>query len=151
MLKKFVVLVFALLLAMPALAEELSTRYFTANLPEDWKAVMPPTENQGLTSAIFAKTTGGVSVTIVVGPSSGADAKTIAEMFASQFKAEKPPVEKNGQYVFTFTQQNVPCQAWVASQGNVFMVTSLAGDHKEALAFLKKNVKSADFPDLLPK
>lgn len=151
MVKKFVVFVVVLLLAMPALAEELSTNYYTVTLPEGWKAVMPPTENQGMTSAIFAKTTGGVSVTIVVGPSSGADAKTIAEMFASQFKAEKPPVEKNGQYIFTFTQQNVPCQAWVATQGDVFMVTSLAGDSKEALAFLKKNVKSADFPHLLPE
>lgn len=31
------------------------------------------------------------------------------------------------------------------------MVTSLAGNHKEALDFIKKNVKSADFPKLLPQ
>ena len=151
MLKKCVAFVFVMLLALPAMAEELSTKYFTVNVPDGWKAVMPPTENQGMTSAIFAKATSGVSVTMVVGPSSGSDAKTIAGMFATQFKAEKPPGEKNGQYTFNFTQQGVPCQAWVATQGDVFMVTSLAGNHKEALDFIKKNVKSADFPKLLPQ
>ena len=156
MLKKFAAFVFIMLLALPAMAEELSTKYFTVNMPDDWKVIMPPTENQGITSAVFAKNTSGVSVTMVVGPSSGADAKTIAGMFATQFKAEKPPVEKNGQYTFNFTQQEVPCQAWVAVQGDVFMVSSLAGNQKEALNFIKKNVKSADlniheekFTDLL--
>ena len=90
MLKKFAAFVFIMLLALPAMAEELSTKYFTVNMPDDWKVIMPPTENQGITSAVFAKNTSGVSVTMVVGPSSGADAKTIAGMFATQFKAEKP-------------------------------------------------------------
>ncbi|WP_417291736.1 hypothetical protein [Desulfovibrio porci] len=151
MLKKFAAFVFIMLLALPAIAEELSTKYFTVNMPDDWKVIMPPTENQGITSAVFAKNTSGVSVTMVVGPSSGADAKTIAGMFATQFKAEKPPVEKNGQYTFNFTQQEVPCQAWVAVQGDVFMVSSLAGNQKEALNFIKKNVKSADYAKLLPQ
>lgn len=151
MLKKLAAFMFIMLLALPAVAEELSTKYFTVTMPDDWKVIMPPTENQGITSAVFAKNTSGVSVTMVVGPSSGADAKTIAGMFAAQFKAEKPPVEKNGQYTFNFTQQQVPCRAWVAVQGDVFMVGSLAGNQKEALNFIKKNVRSADYAKLLPQ
>lgn len=151
MLKKLAAFVLIMLLALPALAEELNTKYFTVNMPDDWKVIMPPTENQGITSAVLAKNTNSVSVTMVVGPSSGADAKTIADMFATQFKAEKPPVEKNGQYIFNFTQQQVPCQAWVAVQGDVFMVSLLAENKKEALDFIRKNVKSADYAKLLPQ
>ena len=54
MLKKFVAFVFVMLLAMPALAEELNTKYFTVSVPEGWKVVMPPTEKQSATSASFA-------------------------------------------------------------------------------------------------
>ena len=68
-------------------------------------------------------------------------------MFATQFKAEKPPVEKNSQYTFN-CQQGVPCRAWVATGRRVHERSpSLAGNHKEALDFIKKNVKSADFPN----
>ena len=151
MLKKLVAFVFVMLLAMPALAEELNTKYYTVNTPDGWKAIMPPTENQGTISAIFANAAGNASVTFVVGPNSGADTKTIADMFAKQFKANKPPVEKNGQYTFTFAQQDITSQAWVASQGDVFMITVMAGDRKAAAAFVKKHVKSPDFPALLPK
>ncbi len=151
MLKKFVAFVFVMLLAMPALAEELNTKYFTVSVPEGWKAVMPPTEKQGTTSAIFANAAGDASVTLVISPTGGADTKTIADMFAKQFKATKPPVEKGGQYTFTFAQQDITSQAWVASQGDVFMLTVMAGNRKSAAAFVKKYVKSADYPALLPK
>lgn len=151
MLKKFVAFVFVMLLAMPALAEELNTKYFTVSVPEGWKVIMAPTEKQGTTSAIFANSAGDASVTFVIGPNSGADTKTIADMFSKQFKATKPPVEKGGQYTFTFAQQDITSQAWVASQGDVFMITVMAGDRKSAAAFVKKHVKSADYPALLPK
>lgn len=137
--------------APPAGPSELSSKYYTVSVPEDWKAIMPPTENQGMTSAIFARTAGSAVVTMVVGPRGAADAKTIAGMFAEQFKAEKPPVEKNGQYTFSFTQQGMPCQAWVATEGDVFMVTSVTGNRKEALAFIRQHVKSAEYAKLLPQ
>lgn len=35
-----------------------------------------------------------------------------------------------------------PARPGVATQGDVFMVISLAGNHKEALDFIKKNVKA---------
>lgn len=154
MLKKSLAL---LLLAMlmqvtPALAEEVSNQYFTVNVPEGWKAVPAPQQAQGLVSAIFAKASGGVSVTIVVGPNSGNDAKTIATAFAQQFGAPKPPVEKNGQYSFAFTQQGVSCQAYVSAQNDIFMVISLAGNPKEGMEFLKKNAKAVGaYTNLLPK
>lgn len=152
MMKKFAALLFIMLLAVPALAEEITTKYFTVTVPDDWKAVMPPSENQGVSTAIFAKASGTLSVSFVAGPKRGADAKSIAGMFASQFKSEKPPVEKNGQYTFTFMQQNVPAQVWVATQGDAFLVTSIAGSpYKEGLEFVKKNVKSANYADMLPQ
>lgn len=137
--------------ATPAGPTELTSKYYTVSVPEDWKAIMPPTENQGMTSAIFARTAGSAVVTMVVGPRGAADAKTIAGMFAEQFKAEKPPVEKNGQYTFSFTQQGMPCQAWVATEGDVFMVTSVTGNRKEAQAFIRQHIKSADYAKLLPQ
>ena len=131
--------------------EQLSCKYYTVTMPDDWKAVMAPAENQGMTSAIFARTAGSAVVTMVVGPRGVADGKTIAGMFAEQFKAEKPPVEKNGQYTFSFTQQGMPCQAWVGTEGDVFMVTTVTGNRKDAQAFLRQYVKSADYPKLLPQ
>ncbi len=130
---------------------ELSCKYYTVEIPSDWKAIMPPTENQGMTSAIFAKNSGSAVVTMVIGPRGGADVKMIAGMFAEQFKADKTPVEKNGQYTFTFTQQGMPCQAWVSAHNDVFMVTSITGNRKDAQSFIKDGIKSTDYAKLLPQ
>lgn len=152
MMKKFLALLFIMLLAVPALAEEITTKYFTVNVPDDWKAVMPPSDNQRVSTVIFAKASGTLAVTLVAGPNSGVDAKTIADTFADQFKAEKPPVEKNGQYTFTFKEKNASAQVWVATQGDAYLVISIAGSpYKEGLEFVKKNVKSPNYPDMLPK
>ena len=131
--------------------EQLSCKYYTVTMPDDWKAVMAPAENQGMTSAIFARTADTAVVNMVVGPRGVADGKTIAGMFAEQFKAEKAPVEKNGQYTFSFTQQGAPHQAWVGTDGDVFMITMITGNRKEAQAFIKQHVTSADYPKLLPQ
>jgi len=111
MFRKFAVLLFVMLLATPVLADEVSTKYISVDLPDNWKAVMAPTENQGTTTVIFSNASGSSTVGFVTGPNGGADTKTVAEMFANQFKALKPPVEKNGQYTFAFTQQQTPCQS----------------------------------------
>ena len=151
MFRKFAVLLFVMLLATPVLADEVSTKYISVDLPDNWKAVMAPTENQGTTTVIFSNASGNSTVGFVTGPNGGADTKTVAEMFANQFKALKPPVEKNGQYTFAFTQQQTPCQSWVAASGDIFMVTTITGDRKLGLAFIKKYVKSAEYASLLPK
>lgn len=127
----------------------LACRYYTVSLPDDWKALMPPTENQGMTKAIFARTAGSSVVQMAVAPRGAADGKTIAGAFAEQFKAEKPPVEKNGQYTFTFMRQGIPSQAWVSTEGEVFMVTTITGNRKEAQNFLREHVKSAEYAKLL--
>jgi len=94
MFKKFAVLLFFMLLAAPVLADEVSTKYISVDLPDNWKAVMPPTENQGVTTVIFSNAAGNSTVNFVTGPNGGADLKTVAETFATQFKSPKPPVEK---------------------------------------------------------
>lgn len=131
--------------------EEYSCKYYTATLPADWKAIVPPTEQQGNINAIFAQTPGKAVVTLINGPNVGADAKTIAEMFADQFKASKAPVEKNGQYSFSFMQNDSPSKAWVAVDGTEFMISIIAGNQKEAQRFLKNNITSEDYPKLLPQ
>ena len=135
----------------PANPGELSCKYYTVTMPDDWKAVMAPTENQGMINAVFARTAGSAVVTMVVAPRGVADGKMIAGMFAEQFKAEKPPVEKNGQFTFSFTEQGMPCQAWVTTEGDVFMVTTIKGNRKEGQAFLKQHVKSEEYAKLLPQ
>ena len=131
--------------------EQLTCKYYTVTMPDDWKAERAPTEKQGMISAIFTRTAGSTVVSMIVAPRGVADGKTIAGMFAEQFKAEKPPVEKNGQYTFSFTEQGMPCQAWVGTEGDVFMVTTVKGNRKEAQAFIRQYVKSADYPKLLPQ
>lgn len=130
---------------------ELNCKYYTVSVPDDWKTLMPPTQNQGMTSAIFEQAAGSAVVTMVIGPRGVDDAKTIAGLFAEQFKAEKPPVEKNGQFTFSFSRQGMLCQAWVATEGDVFMLTSIWGNSNEAQAFIRQHVKSSDYAKLLPK
>lgn len=137
--------------AEAAAPSEYSCKYYTVTLPDDWKAVLPPAEKHGMTNATFAKVTGAPVVTMIVGARGVADARTIATMFAEQFKAEKAPVEKNGQYTFSFTQLDKPCQAWIATEGDIFMLTSITGNRKEALNFIKRNIKSQDYTRLLPQ
>lgn len=125
--------------------------YYKVTLPEGWKAVMPPHDQQGNISAIFATSTNGTVVTMIVGPNDGADAQTIASMFAEQFKATGKPVEKNGQYTFRFQMQNGAAQAWVGTQGAVFMVTAVSGNTRQGQDFLRRAVSSDQWGDLLPK
>lgn len=84
--------------AQEATPSEYSCKYYTVTLPDDWKAVLPPAEKHGMTNATFARVTGAPVVTMVVGARGVADAKTIATMFAEQFKAEKAPVENHPRF-----------------------------------------------------
>ena len=150
-------LLFFLAVPGPALAAEpqnlLTCPFFTVALPDDWKAITPPEETTGIgmTKAHFANTAGTSSVVLVVGPNSGLDAKTIAQTYAQQYKARKEPVESNGQFTFAFLQQKMPCQAWITTQDDMFMVTVVMGNQREGLNFVRKHVTSADFPKLLPR
>lgn len=126
-------------------------KYYTVNLPDGWTAIMPPTDQLGTVNAIFATTAGSSVVTMIIGPNGGADAQTIADMFAEQFKAPKPPVLTNGQYVFYFPLQKNNAQAIIASSGDEFMVTTIAGNMQLARNFLKNAVKSERWKALFPK
>lgn len=139
------------LFALPAQAEKISTKYLSVDLPENWKVVMPPSESQAYSTVIFANATGTATVAFVAGPNGGVDAKTIATMFAEQFHAPRAPYARRGQQTFTFTQQNTVHQAWVATVEDAFLLSTLSGDRKEALAFIRNCVTSPAFPELLPR
>ncbi len=130
---------------------EFACKYYTVKLPDSWKAIMPPTDKQGTVNAIFAGSAGTPVVTIIVGSSGGADVKTIAGMFAEQFKAPKPPVEKNGVLSFSFPLQNTTAHAYVAAQDKVFMVTTISGNARQARDFIKKSITSENYSALLPQ
>lgn len=130
---------------------EYECKYYKVTLPDDWKAIIPPTDQQGTINAIFATNTGNTVVTLIVGPNGGADTRSIAAMFAEQFKASKPPVDKNGQFSFTFPIQNGTAQAIVSGSGPDFMVTTIAGSNRLAQNFLRDNVHSENYAGLMPK
>ena len=126
-------------------------QYYTVTLSPGWTVVTPPTENQGTVTSVFKSNGGGVAVMLVLGKLGGADAKTIAQMFAEQFRAGKPPVAKNGQYTFTFIRDDKPCEAFITSYDDIFMVTTISGNRKEATNFIKNQVKSEEYSKLLPQ
>lgn len=134
-----------------------SCAYYTVRLPEGWRAVLVPEERQGNVNAIFASANDQAIITPIVGPRGGADAATIAEMFAEQFKAQSPPVERYGQYFFSFEQTDAATghskkvDACVSTQGGQFMVTTWTGDQAQVRDFLTKSMTSDNYPDLLPR
>lgn len=130
---------------------EYACQYYKVKLPEDWKAILPPQDKQGTVSAIFATATGSVVVTIIVAPSSGADATTIAGMFAEQFKAPKSPVEKNGLLTFAFPLQGATAQAFVGVKDKIFVVTTINGNIRIARNFIKSSIESGELASLLPQ
>ena len=132
-------------------ANELNCPYFSVTLPNDWQAISPPSETQGLTSAVFSKNASSTTVAILVGQRHGTDAKTIAKYFASQFKAYQNPEEKKSRYTFNYTQQGLQCQAWVSTQDEIFMVISLIGNPREAMNFVKNNITSKTYTKLIPE
>lgn len=128
-----------------------SCPYYTATLPEGWKAVQAPVEQEGNTNAIFANPSVGAAITLVVGPSLGADAETIASMFAEQFKATGPIKTQNGRKVFSFLQNDLPTQAIVSVSGSEFMLTTIRGKTKDTDDFLKNALKSENYEALMPR
>lgn len=135
----------------PAGPVEYTSPYYKVTVPAGWKAIIPPTDQQGTTNAIFSKTTGNATVTLIIGPNGGANAKAIAQMFAEQFKSPKPPVEKNGLFSFSFPQNDGSAHAYVGSQDSEFIVMVFGGNEKEGMQFVKDNVKSETHAALLPK
>lgn len=127
------------------------TRYYSVTLPDNWKVLTPPSENQGLTVGVFARKNGNTIISMMAGPNSGESAKSIADLFAEQFKASRAPVEKNGRYTFNFSSQNMQRLAWISCDGDMFMLVTIYGNRNEAMNFLRKNVTSKDYPGLLPQ
>lgn len=136
-------------------SDEYSCPYYTVHLPPDWKAFRAPEERQGLVYAIFAKNPSSPIVTIIVGPRQGAEPDMIASLFADQFKAKKAPVQKNGQYFFSFPQTLPGAQtptsanACVSTDGDYFMLTIYTGNQKEAQNFITSI--NSNYPNLVPK
>lgn len=136
---------------IPVTPGEYKCKYYSVKLDEGWKAIVAPEEVSGNVNAIFATDSGSTLVTMVAGPSGGEDAKTVATMFAEQFKATGQPVLKNGQYTFQFPIQNSVASAWVTVYDGVFMMAYIAGSTRQGLKFIKDCIHSEGYPGLLPQ
>lgn len=128
-----------------------SCRYYSVKLPDGWKAYLPPTERQGLTTSIFGRENQNLTVTMVVTQHGGMDIKELSKIFADQYNASRPPVEKNGQYSFNITRNNLPAQVIVTTYGPDTMLTTITGNLRDGMNFIKNYVSSADYKELLPK
>lgn len=135
----------------PGKAESYASKYYEVTLPMGWKAITPPEERQGNVNAIFADASGSAAITLVVGPSLGADAKEIAEMFAEQFKAVKAPVDKGGQWNFEFQQNGAQARAMVRVASDAFLLATAVGSTRQIDDFFANNIKSEEYADLLPR
>lgn len=135
---------------------EYKSQFYTVNLPPDWKAIRAPEEKQGLVNAIFAKNSSSPIVTMIVGPRQGAEPDLIANMFAEQFKASKAPTQKNDQFFFSYpqalpdSQTPLTAHACLGIDGDYFMLTTYTGNQKDAQNFIKNNVSSENYPNLIP-
>lgn len=128
-----------------------SCQFYTVKLPDGWKAAVPPEEQQGNINALFANASGNVSITLIVGPSLGADASTIASMFAEQFKATGKIKNQDGRYSFSFVQNGLPARAIITVSRKEFMLATSRGDEKEVANFYQNALSSENYPDLMPK
>lgn len=128
-----------------------SCKYYTVTLPEGWQAVIPPEEQQGNINAIFANSSNNTVIALIVGPSLGADGETVASMFAEQFNATGKVTERDGQYTFNFTQNEIPTQAIVTVDNQEFLLLTAQGARKDITSFISNNLKSDEYPSLMPK
>lgn len=135
----------------PVSTRDFTCKYYSVKLADGWKAIVAPEETLGSINAIFATDTGSTVVTMVAGPSGGEDAQTIAAMFAEQFKAQKQPTLKNGQYTFQFPIQNTVASAWVSVYDGIFMMSYIAGNTRQGLKFIRDCIRSDNYPGLLPQ
>lgn len=131
---------------------EYSCKFYKVKLPDGWKAILPPSEQQGVVNAIFARNSGSPAISILIGKNGGADAKTIAGMFAEQFKSPKPPAENKGQYTFQYPQHDgITANVTVSCADDYFMVITVTGSMKEARQFIRDNIKSDEYKELFPQ
>ncbi|MDR1776255.1 MAG: hypothetical protein LBR31_00305 [Desulfovibrio sp.] len=98
-----VVLAFAALCvtASGAAAETLTTKYYTLDVPQDWKILAGPTEKKGVTHLHLAQKNHKCSVLVNIDKAKPGDAEKCARYSAKVLNGSKP-VMRNGQWEFTF-------------------------------------------------
>ena len=142
-----------LALSVPALATEVSTKYFKLDMPDGWTQPQPVQEANGAMIAVFQNTKDGsaATLTIVTNPMTAEDAatQTAANMKQGGLKATDP-VEKDGLYQFTFSQGPAKGISYFGSNGKEFAVTTILGPTTDTGMELLKNLKPVD-PKLFPK
>lgn len=140
---------FVLLSCLPVQGQQLDARYYTLDLPQDWKVDIAPRWEGQSVSLKVARSDGKADVTIIIGPTHDADMEIIASMFAQMFQA-KLPLERQGHfYTTSFQKDAVSGRLWIAEDKGLFIVYSLAGDTEAGLSLLRNGLKSTDYPGLV--
>ncbi|MEI3478413.1 MAG: hypothetical protein V8Q84_04060 [Bilophila sp.] len=134
-------------LAVPALAAEVSTKYFTIDLPDGWTQPQPVQEANGAVMAIFQNTKDGSAVTLTIAPAP-MSAKDVAEQTVANMKQggleASAPVKKDGIYETTFAQGPGKGVSYFGSNGKEFAVTTILGSTTETGKEFLKNLKPKD-------
>ncbi len=136
-----------LALSVPAFAEQVTTKYFTLDLPEGWTQPQPAQEGDGALMAIFQSKKDGsaVTVTVLANPLPAKDVatQTVANMKQGGVNASDP-VEKDGVYMSTFSQGQGKGVSYFASNGKEFSVTTVIGPNTDTGMELLKKIKPTD-------
>lgn len=142
-----------LAVAMPALAAEVSTKYFTLPLSDGWTQPQPAQEAQGTVMAVLQNQKDGtaITLTVVANPMAAKDvaAQTVANMKQGGLKASDP-VEKDGIYETSFEQGPGKGVSYFGSNGKEFAVTTIIGATTDTGKELLKNLQPKD-AKLFPK
>lgn len=144
--------VFSIVMASAAAAAEVTTEYFTINLPDGWTQPMPVQNSNGATMALFQNKKDGSAVTITVA-ANGLSAKDVAAQTVANMKQggmnPSEPKEENGLYVSSFQQGKGKGVSYFGSNGKVFAVTTIVGADVQSGKDLLKALKPVD-PKLFP-
>lgn len=146
------VIVLALAVAFPAFGAEIRTDDFSIDLPPEWVQPQPVQTVNGAKLAFFRNQKDNTAVTLTVVPnavSAGEVARqVVAHMRAGGINAGDP-VEKDGVYQTSYTQDSERGISYFCSNGKAFSVTTILGPGLDSGKRLLRRLKPAD-PGLFP-
>ena len=134
-------------------AEEITSEYFTLNVPQGWTKTAAPVQN-GAVTVLLQSQKEMLVMTITVTPAP-MPAKALAEQTAKNMKAGgikvEQPVQQGASYTVAFEQpaKKVSGMSYFTSNGSkgsvITMMAPIGADgFAKAKAFLQKNLKPAD-------
>lgn len=120
-------------LAGSAQAVPVTTKYYSMELPADWVIVNGPSKVKDAIQVLMGQKDHKASVLIIVGPAKAGEAEAAAKANAQRLGGSAP-VQRQGQWEFTFEQQGVKGYGVVREDkpSQVLLMMLVSGDLKMA-------------------